>query len=858
MVKIVSENKTRNQLLKFGGGMLRRFGPLYYLSGIGMLMHKLRLDDRSVNNIRNAGSKGPLVYVFYTRSKIDWLALNRVLNQRRLPLADVSLDMRVLWYRPVWDILQQAWGAIQKWSGRINDVELLKDTLRQNGAGAVFLTKASGLFYNNTKALEHLIQIQKDLQQPIQLVPVAVVWKRRPTKVRSDLARFILGSEDQPGPLQKLLMAASPDHEPIVQAGEAISLTEALERYVDQTEKRQVRVIRLLLKRYLYRETHVIQGPKIRSFSWFRRQILMAPDVKELIKLQAKETGKSEEKIRKEVEGHIEHIAARFSFRILKFMAWLCKILWNQIFSGVDVREEDLERIKEATRAGTPILVPSHRSHLDYLLMSSECYYRGLVLPYIVAGENLSFFPVGYFFRGSGAFFIKRSFKKDKIFPVIFARYVQLLIREEIPVEFFIEGGRSRTGKLLHPKLGMLGMVVDSTAMNRPDKVVSILPIAFSYEQIAEEKAYAKELTGKNKTQESVSGVLKARKVLKKRFGKVYLRVGQPIFLNEIVHNYPTKWQDMSPIEHKQHLQEIAERIMHGIGENMLILPTGITALALLTDSRQGIPSTLVQERATRYDALLRHKGALVADSLNHCGWVVNKALQRFESEKWIERIEDEQGDIIRIVPESRITMEYYKNGLIHFLAPISLLAAAILGNRLICQGDETLRLFLVQSFVMRYEFPAHPDMSLEEVAISARESMVQYGALELLENGDYQVISVGMLQELAGLTENFIESYILTLNASLALKDRSITNETELSKKIQQYGKARLTTGEILRPESLSSVNISNAIQAFKEEGVLQFRNGGGLQFEQEVFNQYIKDLEQVSHIHIAPEQIK
>ena len=153
---------------------------------------------------------------------------------------------------------------------------------------------------------------------------------------------------------------------------------------------------------------------------------------------------------------------------------------------------EDIERMREAVRTGTPIWYLT-RSHLDYLLIGSQCYEHGLVLPYVVAGENLSFFPMGLLFRGSGAFFIKRSFKEDPIFPTVFERYVLLLIREEIPVEFFIEGGRSRTGKLLHPKLGMLRMVVNSAVHMKSDRILTILHIAFSYEQISEEKSYAKE-----------------------------------------------------------------------------------------------------------------------------------------------------------------------------------------------------------------------------------------------------------------------------------------------------------------------------------------------------------------------------
>lgn len=830
---------------QYGGGMLRRFGLLYFLSGVGLLLRKLRMSDRSANNIREASEKGPVVYVFYTRSKLDWLALNRVLNQRRLPLAQVSLNMRVLWYRPLLDACVQTWGAVKRLMGRLDDRRLLRETIEKGGTAAVFLTKSAGLFYTNTDALEYLVDMQSKMDTSIQLLPVAVVWQRKPSKERSDLMRFVLGSEDQPGPLMKLFSAVNRDHEPIIQAGEAVELNEVLERYSNQPAKRQIRVARLLLKGYLYRETHAIRGPKIRSFDWFRRQIQLAPEVKELIQSEAKRTGKSVEKIRHEVDRTVEHIAARFSFRILKAFALFCRFVWNQIFSGVDLRPEDIERMREAVRTGTPILVPSHRSHLDYLLIGSQCYEHGLVLPYVVAGENLSFFPMGLLFRGSGAFFIKRSFKEDPIFPTVFERYVRLLIREEIPVEFFIEGGRSRTGKLLHPKLGMLRMVVNSAVHMKSDRILTILPIAFSYEQIAEEKSYAKELSGKSKQKESVSGVLKARKILKKRYGKVYMRVGEPIYLNQIIADFDVHWDEMEEARKKEHLEGIATQIMYGIGQNMLILPTGITALALLSDHRPGLPLDVVHARAERFDRLIRHQGAMAAESLNHGTEIVEQALQRFTSERWIERLEDAQGVVIRVVPDSRITMEYYKNGLMHFLAPISLLASAIIATDGDCQGDETLRLFLEQSFVLRFEFPAHPTYNFRQLAEVSRQSMVEYGALnQSAVDGEvsYQVASMEMLHELASLTTNFLESYMCVLRACQSFASVKIS-EKDLKKKIQEYAKSRLAVADILRPEALSSVNIANAVFSFKDEGVLTFTEQG-FTMDEDVFEQHRRDL--------------
>jgi glycerol-3-phosphate O-acyltransferase len=276
----------------------------------------------------------------------------------------------------------------------------------------------------------------------------------------------------------------------------------------------------------------------------------------------------------------------------------------------------------------------------------------------------------------------------------------------------------------------------------------------------------------------------------------------------------------------------------------MLILPTGITAMTLLVSSSRGIRLVEIQERAHRLDRLLRQLGALSADSMTHGGWVVQEVLRRFLNEKWITRIQDVEGDIIRVIPESRITVEYYKNGILHFVVPVSLLASSILANEQQCHGEETLRLFLLQAYLLRYEFQVDPDTTLEELAHSARVEMVAYGALNKDEDGQFHVADVTLLQELSALTQNFLESYLLTLRGAKAMRSRDLEMK-ELARRIQDYGEARLAILELNWPESLSVVNIQHALRSFREEGVIHIcSDGNGLRFDEPVVQSYIEDL--------------
>ena len=866
-----------------GRRMIRRFGFLYYLSGMGFLLRRLRIRERSIENVEQAQEQGQIVYVLYARSKMDWLALNRVLQENRLPLAVHTSGLRSLLFRPFLDICQEGWILLKQWfSGEKHGKRLLKESVRRGDPIAITLVRPTSTGSSPTGAIRNLFELYKEFEETgvenikknIQFLPVAVVWNRRPEKLRSDTMKFLLGAEDEPGPIQKMYYVASRDHEPIVQIGAPIAIEEIFEHYKNTNEERQIRAVRLLLRRYLYRESHVIRGPRVRSHSWMKKLVVDSAVIKKLIEDEHVRTGKPKDKIRKKVLKTFDHIAARFSFRTVSFIAKICHFIWNRIYSGVDIREEDIQRFQDAVRDGTPILIPSHRSHLDYLLISSEFFKRGLVLPHVVAGENLAFFPAGSLIRRCGAFVIKRSFKNERIFPVVFTRYVQILIRDGFPIEFFIEGGRSRTGKLLYPKLGVLSMVTDASSLMRNDQKVSLLPVAVSYEQIAEEKSYAKELGGGKKKKESIFSIFSASKVILKRFGKVYIRIGEPIIVNEEIQQYEKPWSQLTEQRRREVLGYLGERIMHRIGRNMLILPTGVIAMAILCEPSMGIKISTLRDRSRRFDYLLRTVGAQSGVKSDFGGWAVQEALERFLSEGWIKNIDDESEEIIQVLPQSRITMEYYKNGILHHVATTSMLASAILGvmtkdeqKSLVDFWDEIFNLFQYQVFLFRYEFLFNPELSVEELCSEALQYLVKYTALQSdsvnQENNQEEneentsekdvdtytpehltICSRSYLNELSGLTQNFLESYYLTLRACHAMRQRQF-DEKSISKHIQVYGKARISIRELLYEESLSSVSIKNAIRAFREEGVLSFlSDGNGFVFDEQVYNQYINEL--------------
>ena len=852
---------------RYRSGMLRRYGLLYHALLLGRVLRGLRLGDHAIDNIRRAAERGPIVYVLYTRSRADWLALNRALNAARLPLARFTNGIRSTWFAPLGDALRELWGAVRRRLRGASPPDALasgwlSEAVARGVPTALFLVpprrglsawlaaRTGGLRLeeprpkggSSAELVSALLEAQSKSERPIQIVPVVVVWRREPEQVRTPNAiRYVLGSQDEPGFLEKLFYASASHSGVLLQAGAPVDLVEFGDHTAGESPAHRARKLHIVLRRYLYREAHVIRGPRIQPYPVTRRRVLQSPPVRRLIAAEAASTGRSPARVERAVERTLDHLSTRFAWWAVRVADYATRFLWNRIFAGIDVRDEDIERIRAALRDGTPVLVPCHRSHLDYVLLSTVLFDNDVAIPNVIAGDNLSFWPLGWLLRRLGAVFIKRSFKGERIFPTVFRSYIHQILRNGSPVEFFIEGTRSRTGKLLPPRLGVLEMVLDAANDARHGRDITLLPIAISYERIAEERAYARELAGAPKEAEDIGQVVRASKVIGRRYGRVYLRVGEPLPTSQIFAEVGADWDGLDREHRHEVLMHAGERLMYRIASEVLVLPSALVAMAVLADSRRGIRPKLINERVARLLPLLIGQGAQAATSLANLERATNDAVARFRGEKKLNLIEDELGPILQVPNAQRTSLEYYKNGLIHFVAPLSLLASAI-ASAGTATGSEVTRLFSTQVWLLRYEFTSNPEVPVEELEQRARAALASYGALARDEDGDLIVGDVARLNEIAGITRNFLESYLLVLRAAMVLRSLDLSLD-DLIRRVQKVGADLLEVEELRRPEALSSANLRNAVRAWREEGVLQLRiGGGGLQFDEGLLPTYGK----------------
>jgi glycerol-3-phosphate O-acyltransferase len=285
--------------------------------------------------------------------------------------------------------------------------------------------------------------------------------------------------------------------------------------------------VRRIIFTFLYREEKVVEGPALRPLHRVMRAVIGAPGVRAAIRSRAEERHWPIERASAEATKMFREIAANMNSTILAFLNFIVTVILKKMFVSIELI--GIEKIADYAKRNPLVLAPSHRSYCDFLILSTAFYANHLVPPHVAARDNMAFGPFGALWRRGGAFYLRRSFE-DPLYRVVFRSYVTYLIKQGYTQEFFIEGGRSRTGKTLAPRLGMLAWNVDAFLQTARHDLFFV-PIAITYEYLVEERAIVGEREGEKKEEESVLGLVRARKFLRRRFGSVWVNFGEPISL---------------------------------------------------------------------------------------------------------------------------------------------------------------------------------------------------------------------------------------------------------------------------------------------------------------------------------------
>ena len=516
----------------------------------------------------------------------------------------------------------------------------------------------------------------------VDLVPVAIFWGRAPHREESWWRELIAEDWVLVGRFRRFLNVVFNGRNTLVYFGEPLSLREFVRDKIG--ESRSVRRALRTLRSMLRAQRASTIGPDLSHRRTMVQQILKTQAVRQAVRNEMRDKKLPRRAALLVARKYALEIAANYSQNFISFMAAVLGRLWNWLYDGVEI--EHVEQLSDVGDDAEIIYVPCHRSHMDYMLLSYVIYRKGFAVPHVAAGINLNMPLIGRFMRKGGAFFLRRSFKGDALYAVVFTKYLGFMMARGHPLEYFIEGGRSRTGRLLAPRTGMLSMTVRSY-LRDPKRPVFFMPVYFGYERIVEGRTYIGELSGRLKQKESVFALLKSIvSVLRSKFGTVHVNFGRPIALDDLLAKHNPNWQlEASENEDPragwvtQAIGELALRVNTEINAAAAVTPINLVAMAILATARQALPELELERQIELYQQLLRAApySPLVTVTQDSSAQIIRYA----ESLKLLDRQKHALGDIMRMSEENAVLATYYRNNILHLFAMPSLLACGFVNN---------------------------------------------------------------------------------------------------------------------------------------------------------------------------------
>ncbi|HUG31621.1 MAG TPA: 1-acyl-sn-glycerol-3-phosphate acyltransferase [Acidimicrobiia bacterium] len=361
-------------------------------------------------------------------------------------------------------------------------------------------------------------------------------------------------------------------------------------------------------------------------------------------------------------EGYLEEIAATHSPYVIDLIATAIHTLYTQGYDGIKYSEEEVKEIAALGQEHPVVFLPSHRSNLDRLSLQFMLWENDLPPNHTAGGVNLDFFPVGSLLRRTGVFFIRRSFRDNELYKIVLRAYIDFLIEKRFPLEWYMEGGRSRSGRLNPPRFGLLHYVVDSLRRGKSEDI-QLIPVSITYDQIHDVPDYAREAQGRNKEEESIGWLVRAIRSLRQRYGDIHIRFGEPISVASVVNSIPETDDETSPA-----LQKIAFEVMYRIGRVTPATPVAVVAIALLAARGKAMTANQLADSCAQLVEFIRKRDIPTTERLDLSEAAdVTRILDRLAEHRNVSSHEAIDRQVFWLDDEQMIRISYYRNVIVHF-----------------------------------------------------------------------------------------------------------------------------------------------------------------------------------------------
>ncbi|HEY3809117.1 MAG TPA: glycerol-3-phosphate 1-O-acyltransferase PlsB [Steroidobacteraceae bacterium] len=783
-------------------GLLRRVLALWVRATLRPEDAAARLTARAV----------PVCYVLEQHSRVDLAVLQNVCVRDRLPRPGRRLVTLHLRHRRSCFPLTRVVGF---WRSRIDrrTPELLRLMLEA---------------------------LRADPALDVNLVPAAVYWGRAPQKERS-LIRLLLSEDWVIGSrLRRFFSVLVNGRNTTVQLGEPISLRGWLGPEID-TALAGRRVTRQLRSQFARLRSARI-GPDLSHRRTIVAEVLRTRAVRAAV---AQEVGEKRRSTRRalllEARRYADEIAANYSHTFVTIMSLALTRLWTRLYDGVEFQHA--ETLQSVVNGNEIVYVPCHRSHMDYLLLSYAIYQRGYAVPHIAAGLNLNLPIVGRLLRKGGAFFIRRSLRGSALYTIVFMKYLAIMMARGHSIEYFIEGGRSRTGRLLSPMTGMLSMTVRSY-LHGPRLPVVFVPVYFGYERILEGPTYLGELSGKPKEKESVLGLLQGiRRLSRQRLGRVYVNLGEPIPLDALLDRHASGWR-LQQLDDQNRaswvaplVDGLAQNIMRNINAAATVTPINLLALILLAMPRQAMVESDLRRQINTMLAVL--KAVPYGDRVTVTNADAVQVVEYGLTLKVISREQHRGGDVVRMSPEHAVLATYTRNNVLHLFAMPSLIACCFLSNAAMATEHVQRLASRIYPYVAAELFLRWDEAELPEVVARTLEALASLGLLEVSEQEPRwqrpgpNSLAAMQLSLLAQTTVSMIERYYLAIALLIGAGSGRLTQQA-LEDRCQLMAQRMTMLYDINSPEFFDRSLFENFIDLLRARAVIRVDEAGQLAFDE------------------------
>jgi glycerol-3-phosphate O-acyltransferase len=437
----------------------------------------------------------------------------------------------------------------------------------------------------------------------------------------------------------------------------------------------------------------------------------------------------------------------------------------------------------------------------------------------------MNFFPVGPLVRRAGVFFIRRTFKDDEVYKCVLRHYVDYLVEKRFPLEWYIEGGRSRSGKLLPPRFGLLAYVVDAYRRGRCEDV-HLIPVSIAYDQISDVSDYAAEQRGGPKEREGFGWLVRFLRRLGKRYGRIHVRFGEDLSLAKAL-GAPNPHAAPDANEQSLALQKLAFEVCVRINRATPITPISLVCLSLLGRGDRALTALELRDSLRNLVEYVHRCRLPVTEELAlDSAASITPVLEDLVASGLLHRYAEGPEVVYGIAPGQHLAAAYYRNTVIHFfvtgaIAELALLRAAEPG--VADRRAEFWNAALALRDLLKFEF-FFPERE-RFVAELRAELAMHVPSWEHALGEDADSIT-GLLPRLRPfhahrILRPFLEAYRVVADALERAPASAQLEEAIFLRGCLALGRQYLLQGRVARQESVSQALFATALKLARHRGL-------------------------------------